>query len=289
MESLYTKFTRLRGNNGSLIVLGLDPKDEKQFERVQDLVGYDEKEGFTNIVGFKPNAQFYQSPQGQQFLQRFEDIEGLRIIDAKLADGTNTNKAAIQSYAPNFDAITLNTPDVEGTVRIGEDNGLASIIMGTMSFPSTLQRLNSNYGFNMLRDEINRGIQAGAQGIVMGTTSYIPENKVGEAVDKLRTKIDSEDVEHLCVAEMTNKTLEESISKRNELFEYCVAAMGDNPKLLALVPGFGRQGGNLEYFLTSGIDLNRCIINAGSDILKAEDPHKALGEMNDVINSYRNK
>jgi orotidine-5'-phosphate decarboxylase len=57
--------------------------------------------------------------------------------------------------------------------------------------------------------------------------------------------------------------------------------------VLALVPGFGRQGGNLEFFLESGIDLDRCMINAGSDILKAEDPNKALLEMNAMFNGYR--
>lgn len=284
MEDLVSKFERLKDERNSLVILGLDPKDRKQRNKVIELVQLEE-----NLIGFKPNAQFYQTPLGQELLEGFQDVEGIRIIDAKLADGTNTNKAAINSYAPNFDAVTLNTPDVEGSITAGKDERLDSIIMGAMSFPSTLRRLSTHYGVEMLKDEINRGVDNGAQGIVIGATSYVPDASIGEAVDKLRRKIDDDDIEHRCIGNLSNDDLAQAIHKRNDVFGYCAGLIGNpNCNLVALVPGFGRQGGQLEHFLESGIDLDRCIINAGSAVLKADNPQKELEEFNAIINSYRN-
>ena len=89
MEDLFSKFERLRDERNSLVVLGLDPKDDEQAQRVLELMRLN-----NDLIGFKPNAQFYQSPEGQRILQYFRDIDGIRIIDAKLADGTNTNAVA---------------------------------------------------------------------------------------------------------------------------------------------------------------------------------------------------
>lgn len=240
------------------------------------------------MIGFKPNVQFYQTQLGQGLLEEFQGVDGIRIIDAKLADGTNTNKAAIDSYAPNFDALTLNTPDVEGSITTGKDEGLDSTIMGAMSFPSTLRRLSTHYGVEMLKDEINRGVDNGAQGIVIGATSYVPDANIGEAVDKLRRKIDDSDIEHKCIENLSNDDLAQAIHKRNDVFGYCAGLIGNpNCNLVALVPGFGRQGGNIEQFLHSGIDINRCMINAGSAVLKASNPREELEGFNTIINSYK--
>ena len=283
MEDLVSKFERLRDERDSLVVLGLDLKDDEQAQRVLELMRLEE-----HLIGFKPNVQFYQSPEGQKILQYFRDIDGIRIIDAKLADGTNTNKAAIKSYAPNFDAVTLNTPDVEGTVAVGKERGMDSIIMGAMSFPSTLRRLSEPYGVEMLKDEIHRGIDVGAQGIVIGATSFVLDKDIGSTIDSLIEKSNSGNPEYLSIRDLTGEELEFAIRGRNDIFGYCAGLIGNpHSNLIALVPGIGRQGGKLEQFLDSGINVERCMINAGSDILKADTPYQILVEFNQRINELR--
>ena len=294
MEDLFSKFERLRDERNSLVVLGLDPKEFMHFGVVDQILDNFEENTDSSqkikelIIGVKPNLAFYQGRGRWDYLEdlgRNSDL--LRIIDAKLADGTNTNAAAIKSYAPFFDSVTLNTPDVEGTVAVGREKRMDSIIMGAMSFPSTVKDLEDDFGLEFLKKRIDRGINVGAQGIVMGATSYIPSDKIGETIDKLVEKIQLGDKEYLSIHDLSSEQLYRAIERRNNLFTYGVERMRENPKLVALVPGFGRQGGNLEQFLDSGIDINRCMINAGSEILKADSPYEALVEFNQRINGHR--
>lgn len=285
---MYDKFTRLRDQRNSLVVLGLDPKNAIDMHKV----GMDLIRLRNDLVGFKPNGLFYQNHLGRPLLEKFQYMgdDVLTIMDMKIADGANTNSAGIKDFVNDgFDAVTINTPDVEGTLASTQEHDLGGIIMGAMSFPSTLRDLKHGYGLPMLKDRIKRGVSSGAQGIVLGGTSYVPDELIGDTIKTLREKYDSGSKEHICISDMSDSELETAISRRNELFAYCVKLMDENPQLLALVPGIGgRQGGRLEDFLNSEINFERCMVNAGSAILKADNPTMALKEFNGEINTYRN-
>lgn len=281
MSKLYAQFTNLRDEKNSLIVLGLDPK-EGQMPKVLELSGL--KQG---LIGFKPNVQFYQGIDGRRFLQEISKNIGpkmIRLLDCKSPDGAATNEAAMKAYHKEFEYMTIAPAAgcIEETIAKSKGHGVETISMGAMSFPGVLREII--LGYDLFADRIDRAIEAGTSGFVLGATSYVPSIHFGETIDKYRNlKGDMP----ITKDEMPDDKLEYALEKRNDLFRYIVKKMQEHPHLVALVPGFGRQGGNLEFFLESGIDLNRCMINAGSDILKAENSQEALREMNAWINGYR--
>ena len=119
----------------------------------------------------------------------------------------------------------------------------------------------------------------------MGATAYVPENAFDKTILKYR-KLNSD--KPITQDEISDMELQDAFGLRNELFKYIISqSKGQN--ILYLVPGFGRQEGNQEHFVASGIDLNKCMINAGSDILKAEDSQIAVNGMAITFNQYRAK
>lgn len=282
MIKLYDKFTELRNEKNSLIMMGLDPKDMSQVVKTYELSKIK-----NDLIGFKPNVQFYQLQGYRKYLTDISSNIGpklIRLLDTKLPDGASTNNAAITAYSKEYEYVTIAPAGgcIEETLDKVRESNMEAISMGVMSFPGVLREIRS--GYELFKERIDRAIDAETSGFVLGATAYVPATKFGETIDKYR-KLKSD--RPITDIEMNDIELEKALEMRNNLFRYVVNQMHKNPKLLALVPGFGRQGGNLEFFLDSGIDLNRCMINGGSDFFKAENPIKALAEMNATFNGYR--
>ncbi len=281
MESLYDRFTRLRDTQNSILIVGLDPKNEEKDRKVEDLIQYD-----SGILGFKPNIHFYRGKQ--DLLNRVADkaIENglIALLDAKYPDGSATNIEGMRYDSKYFNACTIApaSGDIEATIRAANELDMETISMGAMSFPGVLLSIKDH--FKGYISDIDRAISAGTAGFVLGATAYVPEDNFDDAIRFYKEESPDRTLE---IEDMDNNNLLEALNLRNNLFKYIVDNMTDNPKLLALVPGFGRQGGKLDNFLASGIDLNRCMINMGSDGLKAQNPKDAIYEMNRVFNEAR--
>lgn len=241
------------------------------------------KEG---LVGFKPNLKFYQGEKGRETLVEISQNIGpqlIRMLDAKSSDGANTNLAELKEYSPYFEYVTIAPAAgcIEETIEKATDSNQNTISMGAMSFPGILREIN--LGLPLFKQRVDRAIEAGTSAFVLGATPYVPQSEFDSLIQKYRTLTSDKPITK---QEMSDDQLYQALEGRNELFEY-ILQQTQNKDILYLVPGFGRQGGNLEYFLSSGIDLNKCMINAGSDILKAQNPLQALKEMNSTFNSYR--
>ncbi|MFC2137932.1 hypothetical protein ACFLTE_07140 [Bacteroidota bacterium] len=280
MAKLYDQFKELRDEKSSIIILGLDPKTEEQREKVVELSKI--KEG---LIGFKPNLAFYQDDNGRARLEQIAQNAGsgmIRLLDLKSPDGAATNYAALKEYSPFFEYVTIapGAGCIEETIEKARDLEQETISMGAMSFPGVLREINA--GLPLFKQRVDRAIEAGTSAFVLGATAYIPEDAFEEAIVKYR-KLGSDKA--ITEAEVSDHELKTAFANRNELFSYILEKTTDKD-ILYLVPGFGRQGGSIEHFLASGIDLKRCMINAGSDILKAENPETALAEMNKTFNKY---
>lgn len=276
---LYEEFIRLRDEKDSLIILGLDPKNEDEAAKCIELSKI--KDG---VIGHKPNSKFYLTSYGRKDLAQIStNIKGLiGIIDCKSSDGADSNLAELKAFSQLFRYATIApaSSDIEDTIAYAKNNvDIETISMGVMSFPGILRKLHDG-GYNIMLTEIERSILAGTAGIVMGATGYVPNSGIEKTLEDYRKKNSGS------LRDLTDAELISAIYLRNELFRNVVELMEDK-KIITLVPGFGRQGGNLEHFLESGINLNNCMINAGSDIIKAENPVIAIHEMQETFNKYR--
>lgn len=277
MSRLNEHFTRLRDEKDSLLVVGEDPKNEAEAAKCIELSKI--KEG---IIGHKPNSKFHQTSYGRKDLTQIaENIENLiGIMDCKSSDGADSNLAELKEYSKLFKYATIApaSSDIEDTIGYAKTVGVETISMGVMSFPGILRKLHDG-GYRVMLKEIERAVESGTAGIVMGATGYVPKSGIEETLKEYRKKNSGS------LRSLTDSELISAIHIRNNLFRD-VVVLTQNTDIIYLVPGFGRQGGKIEYFLESGIKLNRCMINAGSDILKAEKPLDAIKDMNKAFKQY---
>ncbi len=288
MSKLNEQFTNLREEKNSIVMMGLDPKNNAEALKCVHLSKI--KKG---LIGFKPNLSFYQEPGYRDYLSKISRNIGpemIRLLDLKSPDGASTNTAAFKSFKDQFEYVTIAPAAgcIEDTIDMATNLGLETISMGVMSFPGVLREIED--GYKLFKKRIDRAIESGTSGFVLGATAYVPnsgENFQNEIKKYRNLKSDRPILE----SEMSDDELFLALDERNQLFKYVVQKMVEFPHLVALVPGFGRQGGNLEFFLESGIDLNRCMINGGSDFLKDGDltPEKKLVEFNAMLNANRSR
>lgn len=291
---MYDKFQELREQKGSSMIVGLDPRvgNEADERTVRELAKISD-----GIIGFKPNGKFYFGREELLLeLAQSMDPSLIRMLDAKLSDGINTNRAEIEAITKYFDSVTIRAgADSAPTIALAK-NKLYTVGMGVMSFPAELLEMHTNYKImkgndfdddtarNLIHelrlDSVKALLEGGVDALVMGGTAYIPEERFGPAITKLRTNPEAVSLQNIPEGE-----LETLLLMRNRLFKG-VVELTANTRLLYLTPGFGRQGGNFDSFFGSGIDGKRVLFNAGSDAMKSEDPRKYLREMNAKINSY---
>ncbi len=278
MSKLSENFYTLRDKNDSLLVIGYDPKNENESAKCVELSKT--KEG---IIGGKPNSKFYQTSYGRKDLKTISTNIGpelIRTVDCKSADGADSNFAEIKDFSKEYEYVTIapHSSDIEDTIEYAKTVNVETISMGVMSFPGILRKLRDG-GYKVMLKEVERAVMAGTAGIVMGATGYVPQSGIEKTLEEYRKKNSG------AIRSLTDAELISAIYLRNNLFK-SIIELTQNTDIIYLVPGFGRQGGNIEYFLESGIKLNRCMINAGSDILKAEKPLYAINEMNQKFRPY---
>lgn len=278
MSRLYEQFTKLRDEKDSLLIIGYDPKNEDEAAKCVEL-----SKNKDEVIGGKPNSKFYLKSYGRKDLKTISSNIGpelLRIVDCKSADGADSNFAEIKDFSSEFEYATIapHSSDIEDTIEYAKTVGVETISMGVMSFPGILRKLHDG-GYNVMLKEVERAVMAGTAGIVMGATGYVPQTGIEKTLEEYRKKNSG------AIRSLTDAELISAIYLRNNLFK-SIIELTQNTNIIYLVPGFGRQGGNIEYFLESGIELNRCMINAGSDILKAEKSLYAINEMNNKFRPY---
>lgn len=286
---LYERFCRQRDENDSIVIVGLDPKVGNSNHEKRSYALSKIKD---DIVGFKPNLAFYQEKGRGGLLRQIGTEIGadsglIRLLDAKVSDGANTNRATLSAYSDFFDYVTIAPAGgcFEETIDICRDLGMGTVAMGVMSFPGVLREINE--GLPLFKERVLRCIDSGVEGFVMGATSYIPEDEsnIEATINNYRTLKSDKPI---TVDEMDDSKLRDAILRRNELFRFIVENTEDND-IVYLVPGFGRQGGKIENFVFSGIDIDRCMMNLGSDIFKVsdEDVVKTVVEYNNQFRLYR--
>ncbi|NQZ85123.1 MAG: hypothetical protein HRU03_05375 [Nanoarchaeales archaeon] len=281
MVNLKKQFEEISDRQKSIIILGLDPKTVNERKICLELSRL--KQG---LVGVKPNLAFYQTHDGRINLLKISKNVGpnlIRLLDLKSPDGAATNNAAFKSYAKHYEHVTVAPAAgcTADTIYKANALGLTTTSMGAMSFPGVLREID--LGLPLFKQRVDIAIKHGTSAFVMGATSFVPEADIENTMLKYRNLKNDMPI---TIEDMSDGELYSALQGRNELFKY-ILEKTEGTEILFLVPGFGRQGGKLENFLASGIELNRCLINAGSDILKSDDPQKALLEMSARFNTSR--
>lgn len=229
----FEKLSKLITKKNSHVVLGLDPNDEEMAEGIKehgDLEKYlkwliDETQEF--IVGIKPNLAFYEKdPERRSVMMNImryaKEKHGLvTIMDAKRGDIANTQKEWAKADIKNFepDIVTLSSylgcEDVIKPYLDADPNVCVYSLVAT-SNPSSEYSQNVRVGGIYYYQYM--ALQA----------RKIDENRVGFVIGS--TKVDA----------MKNvRTIE---------LEHGY----DNNFAHVLAPGFGRQGGDLEFVEHAG-------------------------------------
>ena len=229
----------------SMLVAGFDPDDVLSKDEVRSLG----KEYIDNVnqqaIAVKLNQKFYLNKLDVwSELAQYAQSKGLLVVaDSKIIDIGNTAQKAIKfTRMSMFQAETFDS-NTSGNEKylVKEAGSLASIFTILMSNDEAVEKNKKD------KDEVlkylDRVLEAGASGVVIGAT-YANEGEVGQKVFRETLKSIKD------FQEKTGKTI------------------------LILVPGFGKQGGDVKKFLTaikeSGLDPKQCMINVGTSLMKPE-------------------
>jgi len=250
----------------SLICVGLDPHPEdlasltpeavrvfclRLIEATADLA-----------VAFKPNSAFFEAygPEGISVLKQVikavpEDIPV--ILDAKRADIASTAEAYAHSA---FDVLGAHAVTVNP--YLGYD--AIEPFLGNPDKAVFLLCKTSNPGAADLQDLSIAGKEYGS------TVHYLYE-RVAILGQKWNTR------DNLGLVVGANQP--ESLARVRALV----------PDLWILAPGIGRQGGDLSIALHAGLrtDGFGLLIPVSRAISRADNPRKAVSQLNDEINRYR--
>jgi len=183
----------------------------------------------------KVNLGYWNEPGDKgvlkHIIRRMKKLDLLPIADSKIADLGFTNDAWLHSYEQlGFAAVTLApyAGNIEESVHLAHKRNLAAITMGLMS--------NAEY-----RTEMNF------------------QNAAGEKLWETRVKRSlMAGVDGLVVGG-TYPADEPELQQ--------LAKLTGNKSVFYLVPGIGVQGGDIKELVRAGIDIKRCIINTGRDLM----------------------
>lgn len=239
MSNFITKWHKLREEKQSNIVAGLDPavfaigRGEKGLPE-----GTDKLEWSLNYIEavapyvacIKPNAGYFGNAGDRTILKKIVDktheLGLLALIDGKIADIGSTSDAWMYDYAElGFDALTIApyAGNVEQMVKYAHEREMAVITMGLMSNPEYKTEMN-------FKDE--NGTSLWKSRVERGLAAGVD----GLVVGGTYTVQDKEFMEFVDITKDSNA--------------------------LYLIPGIGFQGGEVQDFLASGIDKDRCMINS---------------------------
>jgi len=256
------------------IVWWMDPKSEQMdffLSLLADKWFVEELKTF--IWWVKPNLKFYWGEKWAKLLalilDRFSDR--YRILDAKCSDGINTEKAVINTYRNLIDAITIAPAswDDLSYIELLQNSDtwkkVDVISMWAMSFPGTISDLIL-WSFDQQKVKIARNIKAGVTWIVMWATAY--NTDIVKELGKIKERIESWNVEYVCLKWYSDEKLIEWIWLRNKLFKEVLWFIGENDETKILTPGFWRQWGSSDFFIPEFDYARRTYFNAWSDIVK---------------------
>lgn len=252
--------------SNSLVCVGLDsdfdqiPKNFKRLKYPQfEFNKFIIKKTSKHVCAYKPNSAFYEA-QGEQGISQLKlTCQYLRenypkipiILDAKRGDIGHTNEA-YKKYIFDYlkiDAVTLNP------------------YLGIGSLQTFL-------------DEKNKGI------IILAKTSNPESNEVQDL------KINNKPIWQI---------ITENIIKKFDTNKNCLLVIGATypeqlrkirklaPDMFFLIPGIGKQGGDLEKTLEFGLnkDKSGLIINSSRGIIFSKDPEKEVINLKNQINKFR--
>ena len=291
MNKKLTGFEKLEAQikeKESHIILGLDPTEEmdKEIERFMPTpmdsyyknLSYEERylvglEGYLkwlidetaeHIVGIKPNMAFYESSAErkavmQRVVEHAQSKNLITILDVKRGDIMDTQSEWAKADITNFnpDIVTLNAymggADVIQPYLDLDDSLCAYILVAT-----------SNPGARKFQDQVSGGIHNYQQMALLGREC--DSNRVGFVIGSTRPD-----------AMKNVRSLE---------LEY---GYGDNLGHV-LAPGFGKQGGNLEFVSLSGPNA---VYPISSGLTKEQNlggrtPKEAARDWRDEINTRIN-
>ncbi len=258
------KFESVAKKNNSLVCVGLDV-DLEQYpvffsskEPYKAIVEFNQKiiEATKDLVcAYKPNAAFYEAYGVDGYKALKETIKLVPdeipvILDAKRGDIGNT--AAMYAKA-GFEELGADAMTVNP--YLGEDS--VSPFLEYKDKAVVLLVRTSNKSAKEFQDLESNGKPLYRQ--------------VAETALTWERKAD------LCF--VVGATYPEEAKAIRELA----------PEVLFLVPGLGKQGGDVEAAVKSSVDANGlgAMFNSSRGIIYADDPRKACKELWDEINQYR--
>ncbi|MDR3208462.1 MAG: orotidine-5'-phosphate decarboxylase [Rickettsiales bacterium] len=260
MHALQKLSEQVKEKNSRLI-LGLDPENQELVsdKMVDHVVGLID-ETHENIVGIKPNLGFYEWQNRDSLKTIFHYAktkypELLKILDAKRGDIGNTQRKYAAADFLNFDPDIVTVAPYTGqadTIRPYLDakpECAVFALAATSNEDTPVQNLNAG-GLKIYQQmalEV-RGVDAGRVGLVVGSTK-------------------PEDMRDIRAAE-----LEEGYAPENTAW--------------VLAPGFGRQGGNLEFVKYAGPNavypISSGLVNP--KYLNGRTPGRAALEWKNILN-----
>jgi orotidine-5'-phosphate decarboxylase len=264
------KLSKLIRDKNSLLSIGLDvdiEKIPKFLLREKDplyIFNREIIEATKDIaIAFKPNIGFYEALgiAGWRLLEKTLQLipsDHIIIADAKRADIYNTSKKCAEFYFENcnFDAVTV------------------SPYMGTDSISAFLEYDTSGVFIVCLTSND-------------GSCDFQYLNVDDEPLYlKVARKVLEWDLKFGNCGLVVGATHPEDLSSIREIV----------PTIPFLIPGIGKQGGNLKYSIQYGTDnqASAALINSSRNILYASDKfnfaeaaREAALELNDEINKFR--
>ena len=194
MSNFIEKWHEIRKKKNSNICAGLDPSVYEMGRGEKGLAkGVDKLEWSLQYIetvapyvsAIKPNAGSWGGAGDRLALKKVVDkiheMGLLAIVDAKIADLGFTNDSWLYDYKQlGFDACTTApyAGNIEDIVDFAKNRDIGIITMGLMSNPEYKTEMNfkNDQGEKLWVNRVKRGLQAGADGLVVGGT-YTNQDK----------------------------------------------------------------------------------------------------------------
>jgi len=249
METGFEKLSRLRDKKGSSLIFGADPSNIKTLDLVAPYV-----------VGVKPNLAFYEATESErkrmmELMQHARSKGLVTILDAKRGDILDTQKKWAEADIKNFnpDIVTLHSFSGQDAVQpyLDLDPQICAYIMGAMSNQSAqIQNLVTVEGLRVY------------QHIALDAHEW-GNGRVGLVVGSTQSKAASD-----------IRSIEQARVPGNEPLQF-------------LSPGFGKQGGSLEFVSIAGQSAVYPISSGltSEKHLKGKTPAEAAKQWRDDINA----
>ena len=271
-KTLLEKWREVSAQKNSLVVAGLDPADfaagrddkglPKGADRLEWSLNYIDAVA-PHVAVVKYNLGFFQNAGDRERLITLTEHahkKGLLVMcDSKVSDIGSTNDAWFFSEALSGADVVTMTPfagNIEETISSAHERGLYIIGMGLMS--------NPEFATEMHYENIKTGHSLYRDRITRNIDAHVDGLVLGGTCDP------------------------ESASMQEFL------SLTKDHDIVYLVPGIGAQGGGIDTFASSGVNLSRCMISssrelmfpAGSDSTPAQQK-KAAKALCDAVNEHR--